>query len=141
MFEKHRVIRQSLNRAEWDLVRAFVRKLDRNDNFSISGSESEKLYGRQTNTVRSQVSCTAFVYPRRRPTDCAGRSVRLEGERDWRILAAGRAGAIREMPPQEVSSSVLCENTAMLRLVKKLGFVPRALSPLTAEFKFTLGQR
>ena len=31
MFEKHRVIRQSLNHAEWDLVRAFVRKLDRND--------------------------------------------------------------------------------------------------------------
>jgi len=44
------------------------------------------------------------------------------------------------MPPQEVSSSVLCENTAMLRLAKKLGFVPRALSPLTAEFKFALGQ-
>ena len=36
--------------------------------------------------------------------------------------------------------SVLCENTAMLRLAKKLGFVPRALSPLTAEFKFALGQ-
>ena len=39
-----------------------------------------------------------------------------------------------------VSGSVLCENTAMLRLAKKLGFVPRALSPLTAEFKFALGQ-
>jgi len=36
--------------------------------------------------------------------------------------------------------SVLCENTAMLRLAKKLGFVPRALSPLIAEFKFALGQ-
>ena len=44
------------------------------------------------------------------------------------------------MPPQEVSSSVLCENTAMLRLAKKLGFVPRALSPLTAEFKFALSE-
>ena len=31
MLENHRVIRQSLNHAEWDLVRAFVRKLDRND--------------------------------------------------------------------------------------------------------------
>jgi hypothetical protein len=31
MLENHRVIRESLNHAEWDLVRAFVRKLDRND--------------------------------------------------------------------------------------------------------------
>src|SRR5215472_7095831 len=29
--ENHRVITQSLNHAEWDLVRAFVRKLDSND--------------------------------------------------------------------------------------------------------------
>ena len=31
MLENHRVIRQSLNDAEWDLMRAFVRKLDRTD--------------------------------------------------------------------------------------------------------------
>src|SRR6516225_5692481 len=78
--ENHRVITQSLNHTEWDLVRAFVRKLDSNDiwmrfgrpldlqqdvilsNFSTSEPEPEKLYGRQTNTVRSQVSCTVFVY-------------------------------------------------------------------------------
>ena len=31
MLENHRVIRQSLNDAEWDLMLAFVRKLDTND--------------------------------------------------------------------------------------------------------------
>ena len=29
--ENHRVITQSLNHIEWDLVRAFLRKLDSND--------------------------------------------------------------------------------------------------------------
>jgi len=79
--ENHRVITQSLNHAEWDLVRVFVRKLDSNDIwmrfgrpldlqqdvilkqfFDSSEPEPEKSSGRQTNTVRSQVSCTVFVY-------------------------------------------------------------------------------
>ena len=33
-----------------------------------------------------------------------------------------------------------CENTAILRLAKKLGFVSRTLSPLTWSSNFALGQ-
>ena len=37
--ENHRVITQSLNHAEWDLVRVFVRKLDSNDIWMRFGAE------------------------------------------------------------------------------------------------------
>ena len=156
MFEKHRVIRQSLNRAEWDLVRAFVRKLDRNDNWMRFGhllDLQQDLILKQFFDIRVGVGeivwspdehgAIAGLLHRIRVSSSEaeiGLIVRSDLKRNGigESLVRGTLDRSAGCRLETLSCFVLRENAPTLALAKKVGFFPRSITAQSIEFEFKL---
>jgi len=156
MFEKHRVIRQSLNHAEWDLVRAFVRKLDRNDIWMRFGRPldlQQDLILKQFFDIRVGVgeivwspnehNAIAGLLDRIRVSSSEaeiGLVVRSDLKRNdiGESLVRGALDRSTGCHLETLSCVVLRENKPTLALARKIGFFARSITAQSIEFEFKL---
>jgi GNAT superfamily N-acetyltransferase len=156
MLENHRVIRQSLNNAEWDLVRAFVRKLDRNDIWMRFGRPldlQQDLILKQFLDIRVGVGeivwspdehgAIAGLLHRIRVSSSEaeiGLVVRSDLKRNGigESLVRGALDRSTGCHIETLSCVVLRENKPTLALARKIGFFPRSITAQSIEFEFKL---
>jgi ribosomal protein S18 acetylase RimI-like enzyme len=146
MLENHRVIRESLNHAEWDLVRAFVRKLDRNDIlmrfgrpldlqqdgilkqfFDISVGLGEIVWS------PDEHGAIAGLLHRVRVSSSEaeiGLVVRSDLKRNGigETLVRGTLDRSTRERLETLSCVILRENKPTLALARKIGFLPRSIT-------------
>jgi ribosomal protein S18 acetylase RimI-like enzyme len=156
MLENHRIIRQSLNHAEWDLVRAFVRKLDRNDIlmrfgrpldlqqdfilkqfFDVTVGVGEILWS------PDEHGAIAGLLHRVRVSSSEaeiGLVVRSDLKRNGIGESLVRCALDRSTGChiETLSCVVLRENKPTLALARKIGFFPRSITAQSIEFEFKL---
>lgn len=141
-----RVIRSPLNESEWDMIRTFVRRMERNDLrlrfgrpinledeatlkrvFAIQAGRSDLTWSPDADGTAAGLLHYAWVTPIEAEIALIVRSDlqrRGVGEALLRsVLARSLHCGLKIL-----SGQILWENKAMLRLAKKVGFVPRRLS-------------
>jgi acetyltransferase len=151
MREDDRVIQPPLNEIEWDLIRTFVRRMERNDLrlrfgrsidleddatlrrvFDIQAGRSDLTWTPDVDGTAAGLLHYAWVTPIEAEialmvrSDLQGRGI---GEAMLRSAMARSAHRGLKM----LSGQILWENKAMLRLAKKVGFVPRRLSSVVVD--------
>jgi acetyltransferase len=147
-----------LRPAEWDMIRAFVRKADREDlrlrfgqwldfedqavlkrSFDIGGNGGELLCTLDEN---GDISGILHRVPTS-PTEAEiGLIVRSDLKRTGigeKLVRTALARASRQNL-QTLRALVLRENRATLRLARKIGLVPRKSAGFSEELEFDLGQ-
>lgn len=156
MDKVHRVIRRPLNEVEWSMVRAFIRRTERNDlrvrfgrPMNLDDDETLKRIfdvqagrGDLTWTPDAEGAAAGLLHSRLlTPTEAEiALIVRSDlqrtgiGEAMLRSVMARSARCGLKM----LSGLVLWENTAMLKLAKKVGFMPRKLASGAVEVTFEL---
>lgn len=152
------VIERPLHEAEWDMVRAFVRRLGREDLrlrfghpldlsdeptlrrvFDIKAGSGEISWLRDEAAVIAGLAHRVMVT---RAEAEAGLIVRSDVQRTGigEFLLREMLARSTRQGLETLSGLVLLENRAMLRLAAKVGFVPRQVCAITAELAFNLGQ-
>jgi acetyltransferase len=152
------VIERPLGEAEWDLVRAFVRRLEREDlrlRFGHPLNFGDEATLRRVFDIKA--GCGEISWLHDEPAVIAGLTHRVMVSRaeaevglivrsDVRRTGIGefllRAMLARSARSglETLNGSVLLENRAMLRLAAKVGFMPRQVCTFTAELTFDLGR-
>jgi len=153
MLENHCVITQPLNHAEWNLVRAFVRKLDRNDIWMRFGRPldlQQDLILKQFFDIRVGVGeivwspdehgAIAGLLHRIRVSSSEaeiGLVVRSDLKRNGigESLVRGTLDRSAGCRLETLSCFVLRENAPTLALAKKVGFSPRSIMAQSVEFE------
>ena len=156
MLENHRVIRQSLNDAEWDLMRAFVRKLDRTDILMRFGRPldlKQDFILKQFFDIR--VGLGEIVWSPDEHGEIAGLLHRIrvsssEAEIGLVVRSDLKRNGIGESLVRDtldrstrgrletLSCVVLRENKPTLALARKIGFFARSITAQSIEFEFKL---
>ena len=154
--ENHRVITQSLNHAEWDLVRVFVRKLDSNDIWMRFGRPldlQQDVILKQFFDIRAgtgeiiwspdEHGAIAGLLHRIRVSSSEaeiGLVVRSDLKRNGigESLVRGALDRSTECRLKALSCVVLRENKSTLALARKVGFFPRSITAQSIEFEFKL---
>jgi RimJ/RimL family protein N-acetyltransferase len=152
------VLTRALAEDEWDMVRAFVRgtsreslrlrfgqSADLTDDrtlkrfFETKGSNSEMIWMLQEGGAICAIVHLARLSPRHAEIALIVRSDRAHRGIGEALLHAALARAARQ-GLRTLSAFVLHENTAMLRLARKTGFVPCKSLGLGVELEFDLGR-
>jgi RimJ/RimL family protein N-acetyltransferase len=156
MLENHRVIRQSLNDAEWDLVRVFVRKLDSNDIWMRFGRPldlQQDFILKQFFDIR--VGLGEIVWSPDGHGEIAGLLHRIrvsssEAEIGLVVRSDLKRNGIGESLVrgtldrstrerlETLSCVILRENKPTLALARKIGFLPRSITAQSIQFEFKL---
>jgi len=156
MLENHRVIRQSLNDAEWDLMRAFVRKPDRTDILMRFGRPldlQQDFILKQFFDIR--VGLGEIVWSPDEHGEIAGLLHRIrvsssEAEIGLVVRSDLKRNGIGESLVRDtldrstrgrletLSCVVLRENKPTLALARKIGFFARSITAQSIEFEFKL---
>src|SRR5262249_20875157 len=152
------VVTRALTESEWDKVRAFVRRTSRESlrlrfgqavNFcdertlrrfvDIDGGSGEMIWVLEEGGAICAMAHLIRLSPGQAEIALIVRSDRARrgiGERLLRITLARAA----QHDLKTLTALVLYENTAMLRLARKLGFEVRTSSGLTVELELDLGR-
>ncbi len=152
------VLDRPLLDAEWDMVRALVRRteredlrlrfghpLDLRDEPTLRRAFDIKAGAGEISWLLDDAAAIAGLAHRIRVSQAeaeVGLIVRSDLQRNGigefllrRMLARSARGGL-----QTLSGLVLVENRAMLHLAAKIGFMPRQVCALTAELAFDLGR-
>jgi acetyltransferase len=154
MREVDHVIRPPLNETEWDMIRTFVRRMERNDlrlrfgrpinfdddetlkrTFDIQAGRGDLSWTADAKGAVAGLLHSALITPTEAEIALIVRSDLQRtgiGEAMLRDVMARSARCGLKM----LSGLVLWENTAMLELAKKVGFVPRKLVSEAVEVTF-----
>ena len=143
---------------EWDKVRAFVRRTSRESLrlrfgqaadftddrtlkrfFDIEGASGEMIWMLEEGGAICAVAHLVRLSPAHAEIALIVRSDRARRGIGEKLLRTTLARAAR-YGLHTLSALVLYENTAMLRLARKVGFEARKSSGLTVELEFDLGQ-
>ena len=153
MLENHRVITQPLNHAEWNLVRAFVRKLDRNDIWMRFGRPldlQQDVILKEFFDIRAGIGeivwspdehgAIAGLLHRIRVSSSEaeiGLVVRSDLKRNGigESLVRGTLDRSAGCRLETLSCFVFRENAPTLALAKKVGFFPRSTTAQSVEFE------
>jgi RimJ/RimL family protein N-acetyltransferase len=152
------VLTRALTEGEWDMVRAFVRRTSReslrlrfgqaadfaDDHtlkrfFDIKAPTSEMMWMLEEGGAICAIVRLARLLPRQAEIALIVRSDRARQGIGEALLRAAMVRAARQ-GLRTLSAVVLHENTAMLRLARKVGFVPRKSFGLGVELERDLGQ-
>jgi RimJ/RimL family protein N-acetyltransferase len=152
------VLRRALTEPEWDKVRAFVRRTSRESLrlrfgqaadftddrtlkrfFDIEGASGEMIWMLEEGGAICAVAHLVRLSPAHAEIALIVRSDRARRGIGEKLLRATLVRAAR-YGLHTLSALVLYENTAMLRLARKVGFEARKSSGLTVELEFDLGQ-
>lgn len=156
--ERLMVLDRPLLDAEWDMVRALVRRteredlrlrfghpLDLRDEPTLRRAFDIKAGAGEISWLLDDAAAIAGLAHRIRVSQAeaeVGLIVRSDLQRNGigefllrRMLARSARGGL-----QTLSGLVLVENRAMLHLAAKIGFMPRQVCALTAELAFDLGR-
>jgi len=156
--ERVTVIDRPLPEAEWAKVRAFVRRMEREDlrlRFGHPFDVEDEVTLRRFIDVKTGIGEIAWVLDE--AAAIAGISHRAmvsrsEAEIGLIVRSDLQRGGIGEFLLREMlarsarqglktlSGLVLLENLAMLRLAAKIGYTPREVSAWTVELTFEVGQ-
>jgi RimJ/RimL family protein N-acetyltransferase len=129
------VLTRALTEPEWDKVRAFVLKRF----FDIDGVSGEMIWMLEEGGAICAIAHLVRLSPWHAEIALIVRSDRARRGIGEKLLRTTLAGAARH-DLNTLSALVLYENTAMLRLARKVGFEPRKSSGLTVELEFDLGK-
>jgi acetyltransferase len=152
------VLRRAVTEPEWDKVRAFVRRTSReslrlrfgqaidftDDHtlkrfFGIDGVSGEMIWMLEEGGAICAIAHLVRLSPAHAEIALIVRSDRARRGIGEKLLRTALARAARH-GLNTLSALVLHENTAMLRLARKVGFEARKSSGLTVELEFDLGQ-
>jgi RimJ/RimL family protein N-acetyltransferase len=152
------VLRRALTESEWDKVRAFVRRTSRESLrlrfgqtvdfaddrtlkrfFDIEGVSGEMIWMLEEGGAICAVAHLVRLSPANAEIALIVRSDRARRGVGEKLLRATLARAARQ-GLHTLNALVLHENTAMLRLARKVGFEAQKSSGLTVELEFDLGQ-
>jgi RimJ/RimL family protein N-acetyltransferase len=152
------VFGHALTEPEWDKVRAFVRRTNReslrlrfgqaadfaDDHtlkrfFDIEGGRGEMIWMLEEGGAICAIAHLVRSSPAQAEIALIVRSDRARRGIGEELLRTTLARAARH-GLDTVSALVLCENTGMLRLARKVGFEPRKSSGLAVELELDLGQ-
>ncbi len=156
--ERTILIDRPLTEAEWDMVRAFVRRLEREDlrgRFGHPCDFGDEATMRRFFDIAAGVGEIAYVLDKAAViAGLAHRIMLSPSEAEVALIVRSdlkRAGIgeflLRETLARSarqglktLSALVLWENRAALRLAAKIGYVPRQVSTWALELKFEVGQ-
>jgi len=152
------VLTRALTEPEWDKVRAFVRRTRRESLrlrfgqaadfaddrmlkrfFDIDGVSGEMIWMLEEGGAICAIAHLVRLSPWHAEIALIVRSDRARRGIGEKLLRTTLARAARH-DLNTLSALVLYENTAMLRLARKVGFEPRKSSGLTVELEFDLGK-
>jgi RimJ/RimL family protein N-acetyltransferase len=152
------VLTRALTEPQWDKVRAFVRRTSReslrlrfgqaadftDDHtfqrfFNITGGSGEMLWMLEEGGAICAIANLVRLSPAEAEIALIVRSDRARRGIGEKLLRATLARAARQ-DLSTLSALVLHENTAMLRLARKVGFEPRKSFGLAVELEFDLAR-
>jgi acetyltransferase len=152
------VLTRALTEPQWDMVRAFVRRTSRESLrlrfgqaadftddrtlkrfFDIAGRNGEMIWTLEEGGAIGAIAHLARLSPAEAEIAVIVRSDRARRGIGERLLRTTLARAA-ERDLSTLSALVLHENTAMLRLARKVGFEPRKSCGLAVELEFDLGR-
>jgi RimJ/RimL family protein N-acetyltransferase len=152
------VLKGALTEPEWDKVRVFVRRTSRESLrlrfgqavdfaddrtlkrfFGMEGVSGEMIWMLEEGGAICAIAHLVRLSPARAEIALIVRSDRARRGIGEKLLRTTLARAARH-GLHTLSALVLHENTAMLRLARKVGFEPRKSLGLTVELEFDLGE-
>jgi acetyltransferase len=152
------IVARPLRPPEWDMIRAFIRKTERDDLrlrfgqwldfetettlrrfFDIDGKTGELLCALDENGDVSGILHRVLISPTEAEIALIVRSdLKRTGIGEKLVRSALVRAAEQNLTT--LRASVLGENRPMLRLARKLGVVPRKSAGFSVEFEFDLGR-
>jgi acetyltransferase len=155
-FGEIKVLDRPLSDAEWDMVRAFVRRMERNDlrlrfgyplnfgneatlrrAFDIKAGSDEMLWALDQAATITGLAHRIAVSPVEAELALMVRSdLKRQGVGEF-LLREMLARSVRQ-GITTLGASVLRENRAMLELAAKIGYVTRGVSGVTVEMMFAV---
>jgi len=152
------VINRPLRESEWDMVRAFVRRLEREDlrmRFGHPLDFQDEATARRAFDIKAEVGEISWLLDERaaiaglahrimisRSEAEAGLIVRSDLKRTGigECLLRKMLARSAQQGLKSLSGSVLWDNRAMLRLATKIGYEPRGIGAYTVELAFDVGR-